>query len=126
MPTDARILNDCLGPLTMHLRRAQAAYRGYLEDGKTFRRALVLWDANNALRQHLLDTGWLLPEPMQEEATRIIAHLDIWAALWTAHRASETPTLEDVFAFANDDRFPGQAESALKHYFEQLNNTPDR
>ncbi|XAM01273.1 hypothetical protein OT109_07750 [Phycisphaeraceae bacterium D3-23] len=125
MPTNPRILNDCLGPLMMHLTRAQAAYRGYLDDGKTFRRALVLWDANTALRQHLLDTGWLLPEAMRHEATRIIAHLDIWAALWVAHRESDKPQLEDEFAFANDDRFPGDAESALKQYFEELNHAAD-
>ena len=122
MPDDAaqRQLDECLGPLMTRLQRAQSAYRFYLDDGKTFRGALALRRANDSLIALLLDKAWLLPELLQEQATLIVTHLDIWAALWDHHREATQPGLDDEFAFPNEHRFPADAEAQLKAHYESL------
>lgn len=119
---DDTILRDCLGPLMMHLRRCAEAYRRYTTEGMTFRGALVLWEANTGLRALLLERGYLLPTHLQDAATRIVSHIDTWAALWVRHRDQQDPELDDVFAFENQDRFPSDAELALTCFFETLQN----
>ena len=122
MPTDdeTRLLETCLGPLVMRLQRAQSAYVYYRDTGMTFRGALVLWRANTDLTRHLLDSAWLLPGHLQTQAARIVSHIDVWASLWEYHRDAQRPDLDDKFVFPNDQRFPADAEVALKTYFARL------
>jgi hypothetical protein len=123
---EEKVLQDCLGPLMMHLRRCGEAYRRYTAEGMTYRWALVLWEANTTMRAWLLERGYLLPAELQDAATRIISHIDIWSVLWVRHRDEHKPGLDDVFAFENQDRFPSDAEQALGSAYERLRRAGNR
>jgi len=119
-PPNTPVVTELLGPMVMHLGRAQSAYRAYLSGGKTYRRACVLWECNSALRGLLLAKGYLLPEALQPQAQLIVAHIDYWAVLWVAHRDALKPAGEDVFAFENPETFPAEAEQQLVAYYRSL------
>lgn len=119
-PPNMPVVTELLGPMMLHLTQAQSCYHAYLSGGKTFRCACALWECNTALRGLLVDKGDLLPDAMQQQARKIVEHIDAWAALWVAHRDALQPGDDDVFAFENPETFPTEAEAQLKAYYQSL------
>lgn len=109
-----RLLHDVLGPMQMQMRRAEAAYRAYLADGRRFIHTRVLRESNEAVRDLLLRGGHLLPEPLQADALALIAHLDAWLLRWYDTRNALRPSLDDAFVFENPHVFPREAAERLR------------
>lgn len=117
---DNRLVDELLGPLHMHFLSAQAAYRDYLANGKSFLFANSLRRINASAKALLIHKGYLLPERNQADAAALIRHYDVWLTLWDdlAHR--EKPGLDDAFVFDNSITYPKEAELALQHLYRQL------
>lgn len=114
------LLHDLLGPLHMHFLAARAAYRGYLENGRSFLFARSLRRVNVSARTLLMSRGHLLPRPLQEDAAALIAHYDVWLTLWDAHRKALKPALSDPFVFENSFTYPKEAEDRIEALFAEL------
>lgn len=113
MHESEQILLEVLGAVHMQMKRAEAAYRGYLNDGRKFIYTLVLRDSNTAVRDLLLQRGYLLPAGLQTDALQLIEHLDIWLIKWHELRDRTHPSLDDPFVFANDSVYPRQSAQNL-------------
>ncbi len=116
----SRLLDELLGPLHMHFACARAAYRAYLEEGRTFLHACSLRRINLGARALLIGKGWLLPEELQVHAVALIGHYDVWLTLWEAHAERTEPAPSDPFAFENSFTYPREAEQALERLYEEL------
>ena len=114
------LLDELLGPLHMHFASARAAYRAYLDEGRTFLHASSLRRINLGARALLTGKGWLLPDAMQVHARALIEHYDIWLTLWEAHAERARPALADPFAFENSFTYPRDAEQALESLYQEL------
>lgn len=114
------LLHDLLGPLHMHFRAARAAYRGYLDNGRTFLFAKSLRRVNVSARALLMARGHLLPPELREDVAALVAHYDVWLTLWTEHRRATQPALSDPFVFQNSFTYPKEAEARLEALFETL------
>ena len=113
MHQSERVLAEVLGPVHMQMRRAEAAYRSYLDDRK-FIYTLVLRDSNTAVRDLLLERGYLLPTDLQDDALQLIQHLDIWLVKWHDMRARTNPSLDDPFVLANESVYPKRSAQNLE------------
>ncbi len=109
-----RMLMEVLGPVHMQMKRAEAAYRSYLNDGRKFIYTLVLRDSNAAVKDLLLDRGYLLPVGLQDDALQLIEHLDIWLIKWHELRERTNPSLDDPFVFANESVYPKRSAQNLE------------
>jgi hypothetical protein len=115
-----RVLAEVLGPLHMQMMRAEAAYRSYLDDGRKFVYTLILMDSNTAVRDILLERGYLLPRELQDDALKLIGHLDIWLVKWHDLRERTTPSLDDPFVFVNEHLYPKQSARRLEATYAEL------
>ena len=115
----ARLCQILLGPLCDHFHAAAEAYADYLSDGKTFRSACRLRTINAAARQLLSDHRDLLPQPLQDHATALVRHYDVWMKLWDQLASENEPAMEDAFVFDNPVRFPRASQQALAELYEQ-------
>lgn len=114
------LLDELLGPLHMHFASARAAYRAYLDEGRTFLHASSLRRINLGARALLIGKGWLLPEAMQADAVALIEHYDVWLTLWEAHAEATRPAPADPFVFENRFTFPRESEQALERLYREL------
>ncbi len=120
MHESERMQMEVLGPVHMQMKRAEAAYRNYLNDGRKFIYTLVLRDSNSAVRNLLLERGYVLPASLQDDALRLIEHLDIWLIKWHELRERTNPSLDDPFVFANENVYPRQSAQNLAAAFAAL------
>ncbi|MEO5774307.1 MAG: hypothetical protein ABIQ32_09355 [Sphingomicrobium sp.] len=102
-----------LDPLRRHFTAADAAYRDYLANGRTFRSASRLRECNSAARQLLADFGALLPPQYHADAAALKDHYDVWIKLWDEHASATRPLPEDPFVFENSVTFPKDAQERL-------------
>lgn len=114
MHESERMLMEVLGPVHMQMKRAEAAYRSYLDDGRKFIYTLVLRDSNAAVKDLLLERGYLLPAALQDDALQLIEHLDIWLIKWHELRERTNPSLDDPFVFANESVYPKRSAQNLE------------
>jgi hypothetical protein len=120
--TDLEILvSEILGPLNMHFKRGEAAYQNFHLDGRQFLFASILRDNNRAIRQLILTKGHLLPIEQQQHAIDLVAHLDIWLALWEDLAASKVHRPEDKFSFESC-KYPKESVVALKEFYLSIVN----
>jgi hypothetical protein len=110
---DERLRNDLLGPLNMHFLTASAAYRDYLEQGKTFLFACSLRRTNSSARRLLLHFGHLLPQEYRSDVLALLRHYDVWLTLWDDLAARTTPGPDDEFIFETRVPFPSEAQSRI-------------
>ena len=120
MHESERMLMEVLGPVHMQMKRAEAAYRSYLNDGRKFIYTLVLRDSNAAVKDILLERGYLLPTGLQEDALQLIEHLDIWLIKWHELRERANPALDDQFVFANENVYPKRAAQNLEAMYAAI------
>lgn len=120
MEQSERVLAEVLGPVHMQMKRAEAAYRSYLDDGRKFIYTLVLRDSNTAMRDILLARGYLLPAELQEDALQLIEHLDIWLIKWHETRERTNPALDDPFVFANESVYPRRSAQNLEAKYAEI------
>ena len=122
--TPKPLLDDLLGPLHGHFLAARAAYRAYLDEGRTFLHAGRLRRINLAARALLLGKGRLLPETLQPDAAALIAHYDVWLTSWDELAERERPAPGDRFAFETKVGYPRDAEQRLERLYEKLGGLP--
>jgi len=114
------LTDELLGPLCMHFRSARAAYQDYLANGRSFLWANSLRRLNSAARLLLLAKGHLLPDELQEDATALIRHYDVWLTLWDDLAEHNRPALDDAFVFETRVSYPGDAEDRLRGLYDKL------
>ena len=114
------LLTQLLGPLHMRLQAARALYRAYLDGGRRFKFADALREANLESRRLLLDEGWRLPEALQADAAALVAHWEVWLALWRDLQTREQPGPDDTFVFENDFTYPREAEARIEALYAEL------
>ena len=119
------LLHDLLGPLHMHFLAARTAYLAYLDNGRGFVFAQSLRRTNGAARELLARRGYLLPAELQADAAALIAHYDVWTALWIDHRRRTMPGPNDPFVFENSFTYPREAEQRIEALYAQLAAAPD-
>jgi hypothetical protein len=106
---------ELVGQLSMHFRRGEAAYNNFHADGRQFLFAKILRDNNCEIRHLLLSRGHLLPFEQQQNAIELVAHLDIWLALWEYLASTKAHKPEDGFSFESC-RYPQEAAKSLKEF----------
>jgi hypothetical protein len=104
----------------MHFLTARAAYRFYLDNGRTFLFAVSLRRVNRAARALLMSRGHLLPPELQPAAAALVAHYDVWLTLWAEHRRSLMPALSDPFVFENSFTYPRDAEQKIEALYIEM------
>lgn len=117
------LLDDLLGPLHRHFLDARAAYRDYLDNGRSFRLAGRLKRLNRSARALLIAKGHLLPEALQPCARALIGHYDVWLTLWDEHAERMRPAPGDRFVFENHVTYPRDAEQRLERLYVELRGT---
>jgi hypothetical protein len=115
------LVSELLGPLNMHFHRGEAAYQNFHVDGRQFLFASILRDNNCEIRKLILSKGYLLPLAQQQNAIDLVAHLDIWLALWEDLAATKRHRPDDKFSFESC-KYPKESATALKDFcIESLN-----
>jgi hypothetical protein len=115
------LISEILGPLSMHFKRGEAAYQNFHVDGRQFLFANILRDNNREIRSLILSKGYLLPLEQQQNAIDLVAHLDIWLALWEDLAATKIHRPDDKFSFESC-KYPQAAATALKEFCFALGN----
>ena len=110
---------ELVGALSMHFRRGEAAYQNFHADGRQFLFAKILRDNNSQIRHLILSKGHLLPFEQQQNAIELVAHLDIWLALWEYLASTKAHKPEDGFSFESC-RYPQEAAKSLKEFCLEL------
>jgi hypothetical protein len=104
----------------MHFLAARTAYRAYLDNGRGFVFAQSLRRTNGAARDLLARRGYLLPAELHADAAALIAHYDVWTALWIDHRRRTMPAPNDPFVFENSFTYPREAEQRIEALYAEL------
>jgi hypothetical protein len=90
-----------ISPVVMHLgRTSEVADRYQTSSGKktkSFFDAHLMRDSNLQVRSLLIANGHLLPESLRAHAHRLIAHYDVWIAIFDEKVALEKPHAESMF-----------------------------
>jgi|LauGreDrversion4_2_1035121.scaffolds.fasta_scaffold48463_7 hypothetical protein len=110
------MLSDLLGPVVMHLHRTSRAFNRY-KDKNEFLEAEILYKGNLAVRDILLNKGYLLDHVMMKHAIDLIEHYDAWMEEFERHKFD---VVEFVFAGPKGYPFPKMAEIAFKNACETL------
>ncbi len=108
------------GQLYMNLKRSEAAYKEYLQGGKTFMYAKTLRLYNEKIRQLIMEKGYLLPEALQNDGLALVSHYDIWMQKWDELKMRLNPSPDDEFVFANSFTFPKEAARNLEQEYVRL------
>ena len=109
-----------LRPLNDGFAAAAEAYADYLQNGKSFRAACALRRINGTARELLAEHAQLLPPLLQEHATALMHHYDVWCALWDELAEANKPAPEDAFVFQNTVRFPKESQQAFRDACQRL------
>ena len=115
IPDQKNLVPELLGPLSMHFQRGEAAYQNFHVDGRQFLFATILRDNNYQIRKLILSKGYLLPLVQQQHAIDLVAHLDVWLALWEDLAATKAHRPEDKFSFESC-KYPQSSATALKEF----------
>jgi Zn-dependent M32 family carboxypeptidase len=110
------MLSELIGPVVMHLHRTSRAFNRYKEKNE-FLEAEVLYKGNLAIRDILLDKGYLLDKKMIKHAIDLIEHYDAWMEEFERHKFD---VVEFVFAGPRGYPFPRNAEKAFINACESL------
>lgn len=94
------------------------AYKNYPNGGKQFRYAQALKKQNSKALILLLNNIEMLPDTLQEDATLLITHYEIWSAKWDELAQKNKPAPGDIFVFNNTATFPKEAADHLTVYYE--------
>ena len=100
------MLSELIGPVVMHLHRTSRAFNRYKEKNE-FLEAEVLYKGNLAIRDILLNKGYLLDKKMIKHAIDLIEHYDAWMEEFERHKF-------DVVEFVFDFLFLGIILLSLK------------
>jgi hypothetical protein len=114
------LLRDVLGPVTVHLKRTNMAFRRW-KSKNILLESLIIADSNARVRAILLDKFHLLPPDLRDHAEKLIEHYDLWFEAFERERNSQKPEAEQSpFTFVGPEGypFPRTAEAA----FEQRRN----
>ncbi|WP_114954916.1 hypothetical protein [Sphingosinicella terrae] len=114
------LLDELLGPLHMHFLCARAAYQDYLANGRTWLWACSLRRINKAVCSLLMAKGYLLPDEMQDAATGLVRHFNVWLTLWDDLADRTKPAPGDPFVFENEVTYPRDAEARLERLYDSL------
>lgn len=109
-----------LQTVTQHWQQSANTYTEYMENGKTFRYALILKLHNMAVNKLLTDNIALVPEEYVKDVEAIIEHYTIWTAKWDELKEELNPVPDDVFIFQNEHRFPRGAAHKLEAALNRL------
>jgi hypothetical protein len=104
---------DWLKNILQQLERSSIAYKNYLENGRTYREAIVLKKYNSLIREILLTNMNDIPPGLRDDAKAMVAHYDAWTEKWNELQQNNDPQPEDEFVFQNDHRFPREAANRL-------------
>lgn len=96
------MLSELIGPVVMHLYRTSRAFNRYKEKNE-FLEAEVLYKGNLAIRDILLNKGYLLDKKMIKHAIDLIEHYDAWMEEFERHKFD---VVEFVFAGPSGYPFP--------------------
>lgn len=113
------IVDELLGPLSIHFEAADLAYNDYLDSGGSFLFACSLRRINASARGILLAKAYLLGGEMRSYAVELIRHYDVWITLWDEHAATNKHAFSDRFAFESALPFPHDAKQSLKRYLDE-------
>ena len=99
--------------LNLLLDYSNKIYSEYLQSGKLFLYAKILYSINQRMSKLLLNNVHLCNEKVQKDAMELMLHLDVWSTIWVEEFDIQKPSLEDVFAFENKVTFPKESVERL-------------
>jgi predicted nuclease with TOPRIM domain len=99
-----------------------AAYKNYLQQGKTYQYAKELRRVNTRMAALLEQNKKLLTGEMEEASTALIEHYKIWTAKWDELEKKLSPLAADEFVFQNSHTFPRAAAQLFEEKYIDLNS----
>lgn len=112
-----RALEELLGPIMMQLKRSSIAFTSYKANDHY--RESIFKQCNEAIRDLLLEKGYLIPPDLQSEAGDFLQHYDGW--LQHHHQLREVDKdMDKPFVFTHD--FPRTAEKAFNKKYMLYRN----
>ncbi len=113
---------ELLAPLSLQFERSKNCYTRYLTNHH-YLHAQTLKKANVEILRLLMEKSYLIPENLQNDALRIIDHLDVWFEQYE-HLAKElNPHPNTPFIFdrpAESIEFPKAAEKKFQEEKQKL------
>jgi hypothetical protein len=100
-----RSVSELLGPINMQLDRTERAFNRWRAQN-LFLEAKVLREANQTIRDLLLQKGHLIPPDLLEDAGRLIEHYDRWLEEFERVRGAQELKLEEPFVFVGVGSHP--------------------
>lgn len=108
-----KALAELLAPLNMQLSRTERAFRRYAA-GNLYLEARILKEGNEAIRNLLIEKGYLIPLELLPDADRLVEHYDIWLEEFARVRDTAQPDLHTPFVFVGPQGYPFPRASADK------------
>jgi len=99
--------------LNLLLDYSNKIYSNYLQSGKLFLYAKVLYGTNQRISQLLINNLYRCKDNEQKDAIALMFHLDVWSAIWIEEFEVQEPNLKDVFSFDNEVTFPKESVERL-------------
>jgi hypothetical protein len=103
--------------LVFNMKRAEIAYKNYLDNDRQFLYAWNIKKANDQIIDIIVTYNQALPAGLEGDMLQLLEHLEIWAALWEDLEQTLHPGLTDEFVFENKHRFPGKAARNIRNHF---------
>jgi hypothetical protein len=111
---------ELLSQIQLLLDDSAKAYKEYMDNGKTFFYAKILWSHNEKLKMLILEKANMLEENLRDDAFLLVAHYKEWMQKWVEHQKKNQPKDNDEFAFPNEHVFPKQAARNLHAEYDRL------
>ena len=99
--------------LATALNYAELVYGTYLQNGKKFVYASVLFKANEEIRNVIRHFLVHLSAENQSFARELLLHIEVWQTIWLAEVETQSPAWNDAFEFATELPFPKDAVEQL-------------
>lgn len=107
--------------IVFNLKRAEIAYKNYLDFDKKYIYAKNIKKANDCVQKAIIEYSYIIPKSIENDILLLLEHLEIWTERWVDLERKRSPNLDDEFVFQNKHQFPKDACQNIINHFE--NNT---
>jgi hypothetical protein len=105
---------EFLEPLLALLSKGDLIYRQYMENGREYRHALVIFENNSRISDLLSAWTDRLPEDLRLHSEALRAHLGAWTEQWLQLDGERRFGPHDAFVFQSRVAFPRASADALR------------
>lgn len=123
MPKAVDRFSDAWGYFLTLMDLCESSYKQYLDAGKTYLHARIIFHSNFQLRDEITKHLHLADNEFRSDLLLILHHLEIWIECWVCLDREAPHKMDDTFVFETRVAFPRDAGKRAVEYLTKRRQT---